>query len=42
MPDAYREMGEGMGRDLGAAVDPILIEHRDTILESHCALPLTF
>lgn len=42
MPDAYREMGQAMGADLGDAVDPILIEHRDNVLESHCALPLTF
>ncbi|MES2492172.1 MAG: hypothetical protein V4579_02695 [Pseudomonadota bacterium] len=42
MPDAYREMGEAMGSDLGDAVDPILIEHRDHVLENHCVLPLTF
>jgi len=42
MPDAYREMGAAMGADLGDAVDPILIEHRDNVLEGHCALPLTF
>lgn len=42
MPDAYREMGKAMGSDLDGAVDPILIEHRDNVLEKHCSLPLTF
>jgi len=42
MPDAYRAMGEAMGADLGDAVDPILIAHRDAVLETHCVLPLTF
>lgn len=42
MPEAYREMGEAMGADLGDAVDPILIEHREHVLSNHCPLPLKF
>ena len=42
MPDAYREMGIAMGTDLGDAVDPILIEHREHVLEQYCPLPLKF
>jgi glutathione S-transferase len=42
MPAPYREMGEAMGADLGSAVDPILIEHREHVLVNHCPLPLKF
>jgi len=42
MPEAYREMGKTMGTDVCDAIDPILIEHRDTVLETYCAVPLEF
>lgn len=42
MPDAYRQMGEAMERELDEPVDPILIDHRDAMLEQHFSVPLRF
>lgn len=42
MPEVYRDMGEAMGTELGDAVDPILIDHREFVLTAHCPLPLKF
>lgn len=42
MPEPYRAMGEAMGADMGSALDPILIEHRERVLIDHCPLPLKF
>ncbi len=42
MPDVYRQMCEAMGQEIGGALDPALVDHRDRILQSHCTLPLQF
>jgi glutathione S-transferase len=42
MPDAYRDMGKSIARELGRPVDAALISHRDDILRSHFKLPMRF
>ena len=40
MPEQARPMFSGMADDVRAAVDPVLIAHRDRIMDSHFALPM--
>ena len=42
MPDFMRDNYSHLTPELAAALDPILISHRDTIFERHIALPLDF
>lgn len=42
MPDFYRRTGSWVGRQLGDAIDPALIAHRDRILVEHFRLPMRF
>ena len=37
---AVRPMFENTPADVAAAVDPILIEHRDTIMRAHFRIPM--
>ncbi|RLA38962.1 MAG: hypothetical protein DRQ64_07880 [Gammaproteobacteria bacterium] len=40
MPEQARPMFTGMAETVRAAVDPVLIAHRDRIMESHFTLPM--
>jgi hypothetical protein len=42
MPDAYRDMGASLGSEVGSALDPMLISHRDDMLTRHFKLPMHF
>ena len=42
MPDFMRDNYSHLTPELAAALDPILISHRDTIFQRHIALPLDF
>jgi len=42
MPEPYRDMGASMGAVLGDAVDPVLIDHREIMLQRHFTTPLQF
>jgi glutathione S-transferase len=42
MPEVLRERYADIGPEIAAALDPILIEHRDTIYRRHIGLPLEF
>ncbi len=42
MPDFYRKFSERVGRLVGEALDPALIEHRERIIADHFPLPMQF
>jgi len=41
MPEALRRAFESGGAEVGTALDPVLIEHRDRLYAEHLELPLT-
>ena len=42
MPDFMRDNYTHLTPELAAALDPILLKHRDLVYERHVALPLDF
>jgi hypothetical protein len=42
MPDTYREMGTSLAAELAGTIDPVLIAHRDDMLNRHFKLPMHF
>ena len=42
MPGLIRDLYSVEGTEVAAAVDPILLAHRDRVYERHLSLPLDF
>ena len=42
MPDWLRPLYSAVSEKVGAAINPILIEHRDRIYGTHIAIPLDY
>ena len=42
MPNFFRSIWAPVRQAVEAAIDPVLIEHRDFIFEQHLSLPLDF